>query len=166
MGMPVVIVSSGGLAVTEVASGFGLPVSITANGYGIAITIVASGGLPVVGSGASSGPSTPVLALISVVGSAVSFSIDVDDTVVVGDTVRLQTQVAGGSWSSPVTDTTHTITSGEDTANRIDLTPSGFANGNYEARAMVHHVTDSAWSNTVAFTVSAAATPTYYLLGF
>jgi hypothetical protein len=102
-----------------------------------------------------------------VVGNAVSLAIDVDNTVVAGDTVTLQTQVTGGNWSSLVTNTTHTITSGEDAANEIDLTPAGFANGTYDARAKDNHVIDSAWSNTVSFTVSASsATPTYFILGF
>ena len=57
MGLPVVIVPSGGLPVTEATNGFGLPVEIAANGFGIAVTIVASCGLPVIGTGG--GPQPP-----------------------------------------------------------------------------------------------------------
>lgn len=53
MGWPVVIVSSGGLPVTEAANGFGAPVDVASNGFGTPVTVVASGGLPVVGSGGS-----------------------------------------------------------------------------------------------------------------
>lgn len=113
-------------------------------------------------SGSGSRPTAPVLALISVVGSTVSLFIDVDDTVAAGDTVTLQVQATGGDWSSLVVNTTHTITSGEDAANEIDLTLAGFSNGIYDSRARVHHNSDSAWSNTVAFTIS--VTPSGRLL--
>ena len=52
MALPVVVVSSGGMAVTETASGIALPVEVATNGFGIAVTVVSSGGLPVVGIGA------------------------------------------------------------------------------------------------------------------
>ncbi|WP_434733773.1 FAD-dependent oxidoreductase [Rhizobium sp. YTUHZ044] len=51
MGIPVVIVPSGGIPVTEAPAGLGSPVEIASNGIGTAVTIVASGGLPVNGSG-------------------------------------------------------------------------------------------------------------------
>src|SRR5882724_599921 len=105
----------------------------------------------------SSAPNAPVLALISVVSNAATFSIDVDNTIEAGDSVQLQIQVAGGAWSPTVTDTTHIITSGEDSANEIDLTPAGFAAGNFEARARVIRALGSiasGWSNIVPFTVS------------
>jgi hypothetical protein len=50
MSLPIVIVASGGIPVTEVASGFGAPVSVANNGFGLAVTVVSSGGIPVVGS--------------------------------------------------------------------------------------------------------------------
>lgn len=50
MSTPIVIVPSGGLAITEAANGFGMPVSVASNGYGIPATVVSSGGIPVVGS--------------------------------------------------------------------------------------------------------------------
>lgn len=159
MGWPVVTVTSGGIPVTDnTAQGWGTPVDEATNGFGTAVTYVAAGGLPVLGGArGSSGPTAPVLALLGVAGSAVSFSIDVDDTVVAGDTVTLQTQITAGDWSSLITNTTHTITSGEDAANEIDLTPAGFANGNYDARAKAHHMSDSGWSNTVSFTIAVSA---------
>jgi len=50
MGWPVVLVSSGGMPVTEDPDGRGLPVEIASNGFGIAATLVDSGGLPVTGA--------------------------------------------------------------------------------------------------------------------
>lgn len=52
MALPVVVVSSGGLPVSESTSGYGLPVEVSINGLGLPVTIVYSGGLPVVGVGA------------------------------------------------------------------------------------------------------------------
>lgn len=54
MAVPIVIMSSGGLAVTESTNGSGLPVEISTNGFGLGVTIVSSGGLPVIGSGSGS----------------------------------------------------------------------------------------------------------------
>lgn len=51
MGIPVVVVSSGGLPVTESASGLATPMEIASNGFGIPVTVVNSGGLPVAGVG-------------------------------------------------------------------------------------------------------------------
>lgn len=45
MSIPVVVVDSGGLAITEDANG--LPMTVAETGYGIAVTIVDSGGLAV-----------------------------------------------------------------------------------------------------------------------
>lgn len=53
MPMPIVVVTSGGIPVTEAANGRGLPVVQASNGIGIPVVIVPSGGLPVVGSGTS-----------------------------------------------------------------------------------------------------------------
>lgn len=115
------------------------------------------------------GPSAPVLVLLSVVGNAVSLAIDIDNTVGAGDTVTLQYAVSGTSFASPTT-VTNTITSGQDTANEIDLSPAGFANGTYDFRASVTKVSTgltSGWSNTIAATVSASSyIPTFYFLGF
>ena len=88
------------------------------------------------------------------------FTITVDDTVEAGDDVRLQVQVSGGDWSSPVSDTTHDITAPEDAADEIDLALAALSNANYEARANVTDgVVTSNWSNTVSFTVAASAPP-------
>lgn len=51
MGIPIVKVAKGGLAVTESANKLGMPVTVAANGKGLAVTVVAKGGLPVVGAG-------------------------------------------------------------------------------------------------------------------
>lgn len=119
------------------------------------------------GAGASR-PSAPVLAMDPAWTSADNtpdFTIDVDETVTAGDTVTLQVQVDGGNWSSLIVNSAHVITSGEDSANQVDLATGSIAGGSYEARAKVHHSTDSAWSNTVSFTVDSSAV-TYYILGF
>lgn len=52
MGMPVVIVDSGGLAVTESTNGIGTPVTISQTGYGMPVTLVDSGGMSVIGAAA------------------------------------------------------------------------------------------------------------------
>lgn len=49
--MPIVVVSTNGIAVTESANGKGTPVQPAASGRGVAVVIVTSGGIPVVGSG-------------------------------------------------------------------------------------------------------------------
>jgi hypothetical protein len=96
------------------------------------------------------------LILVSATSTAV-FTIDVDNTIGAGDSVELQIQVTGGSWSPLVSDTIHTITPAEDTANEIDLA-LGLPNGSYDARALVTKVStglSSLWSNTVGnFTIS------------
>jgi hypothetical protein len=106
-------------------------------------------------------PSTPVLALLSTAGNAASFSITFDSTIGTGDSVTLQTQVAGGNWTSLITNITHTITPSENAVSVVDLTPTGFANGNYEARALATRALDgvsSAYSGTVPFTISVVST--------
>jgi hypothetical protein len=112
-------------------------------------------------------PSAPVLILVSSTSTAV-FTIDVDNTIGAGDNVELQVQVTGGSWSPLVSDTVHTITSGEDAANQINLS-LGLPNGSYDARARVTDTMGtgltSAWSNTVVnFTISGAVAPGIYFL--
>jgi hypothetical protein len=115
----------------------------------------------VLGREGGSRPTAPVLAMDPAwvtTDNTPDFTIDIDDTVGAGDSVRLQVQAAGGDWSSLVSNTTHTITAGEDTANEIDLALAALPNGNYEARA---NVTDgggtSNWSNIVSFTIAAVS---------
>jgi hypothetical protein len=62
-GLPVTVVSSGGLAVTEALNGYGMPVSVV-TAYGLPVTAVASGGLPVTGldTGSSVGPAYRMIA--------------------------------------------------------------------------------------------------------
>jgi hypothetical protein len=117
----------------------------------------------VLGSASGSVPSisAPVLAMHPswvTTDNEPDFTITVDDTVEAGDDVRLQVQVSGGDWSSPVSDTTHDITAPEDAANEIDLALAALSNANYEARANVTDgVVTSNWSNTVSFTIAAVA---------
>lgn len=54
MALPVVIVASGGIPVTEIAAGGpGLPVEVADTG--LPVTIVAAGGLPVIGAAVGGG---------------------------------------------------------------------------------------------------------------
>jgi hypothetical protein len=107
-----------------------------------------------------------VLTLVSATSTAV-FAIDVDATIGAGDRVELQLQATGGSWTTLVSDTVHTITSGEDAANQINLS-LGLTPGSYDARALVTSVSSglsSAWSNTVVnFTISSAVSTQIYFL--
>ena len=109
------------------------------------------------GAGAVSGggPSTPVLILVSSTIGSATFTIDIDNTIGAGDSVRLQTQATGGGWTILTSDTTHVITAGEDAANQINLSV-GLSPGNYDARALViKGGVSSSWSNTVVnFTIS------------
>lgn len=100
--------------------------------------------------------STPVLAITSTSAQPnPAFTIDMDDTVGAGDIIELQIQVTGGSWTSFASDTIHTITSGEDGANEVDLSLSALSSGTYDARCDVSNGTvTSAWSNTVTFVIS------------
>lgn len=105
-------------------------------------------------------PTAPVLAMDPIWTTADAtpdFIADFDDTVVAGDSFRLQIQASGGDWSSPVSDTNHLITAPEDAANEASLSNGSLSNGNYEARCNVTHGTTSNWSNTVSFTVAAAS---------
>lgn len=51
MAIPIVVVATGGMRITESTNGYGMPVQRSANGYGIPVVIVVSGGVPVIGSG-------------------------------------------------------------------------------------------------------------------
>ena len=115
-------------------------------------------------------PNAPVLILVSATNFA-WFTVDVDNYIAAGDTIELQVQTTGGSWSSLTTDQIHTITSGEDAANEIDLTVI-LPNGSYDARARVTDTVGSGltsgWSSTVVnFTISGVAVQdlTFFLLG-
>ncbi len=113
-------------------------------------------------SGSLSSISTPVLAmdpLWTTTDNTPDFIADFDNTVIAGDSFRLQIQVAGGNWSSPVSDTNHTITAPEDAADEASLSNGSLSNGNYEARCNVTDgSTTSSGSNTVSFTVAATVT--------
>lgn len=146
-GTPTVIQTASGLVLTVTdANG----VSDSSSSFSIAVSSI----------------SAPVLAMDPswvTTDNTPDFIIDIDNTVIAGDSVRLQVAVAGTAFASPVSDTTHTITSGEDTLNEVDLSLTALANGSYEARALVHHTVDSAWSNVVSFTVSATASSGLYM---
>ena len=118
-------------------------------------------------SGTSGAPTAPVLTLVSATSTA-TFTVDIDNTIGAGDLIELQVQATGGNWSTLVADPMHTITSGEDAANQINLS-LGLPNGSYDARARVTDTVGtgltSAWSNTVVnFTISGASAPGIYFL--
>ena len=51
MALPIVVVASNGIAVTEASNGNGIAVQRAANGKGTPVVIVSTNGIPVVGSG-------------------------------------------------------------------------------------------------------------------
>jgi fibronectin-binding autotransporter adhesin len=104
----------------------------------------------------------PVLAWISSpTQNSPQFTIDIDRTIVAGDTVRLQMEATGGSWSSLVSDTTHTITTDEFGVSTVNLNLAPLANATYDARVDVTHgAGTSAWSNVVSGTILLLAAPT------
>jgi hypothetical protein len=75
--------------------------------------------------------------------------IDIDETVGAGSVWTLERDTTN-TFPSP-TVFSGTISSGEDTANQIDVASSTVAAGTYYFRAKVQ---DSAWSNTVTVTVA------------
>jgi hypothetical protein len=128
---------------------------------------VPTAAFPRVACSGSTAPTAPVLTLVSATTTA-TFTVDIDNTIGAGDNIELQIQVTGGSWTTLVSDTNHTITSGEDSANQINLS-LGLPNGSYDARARVTDTVGtgltSAWSNTVVnFTISGASAPGIYFL--
>lgn len=56
MGVPIIKVTKGGVAVTEAANKLGMPVTVSTNGLGLAVTVVAKGGIPVISTGGGSVP--------------------------------------------------------------------------------------------------------------
>lgn len=107
---------------------------------------------------ATGGPVAPILSLNSIVGADATFDFELDNTIVAGDQLRRQVQLAGGSWSALVDDTTHTITAPEDVADEVSSSILSLANGNYEIRGyVIVGGTSSVASNTVSFTISATS---------
>lgn len=101
MSTPVVIVTSGGIAVTE--SDNGIPVTVADNGYGIAVTVVTSGGMAVKGAGDPLAPGAP--------GALTNQSATTDVT----PTIRIALNTAGGVLSSAIGDVAHLLADGVDT---------------------------------------------------
>lgn len=114
------------------------------------------------GSGPAA-PNAPVLAFGSESGGLVSLIWDVDNTVAVGDTLNRQAQVTGGNWTVLVDNTSHVITSGEDSSNTIPASLT-LPNGTYDIRGDVTSATTgktSSWSNVVTITISDAVVVNY-----
>jgi hypothetical protein len=140
----------------ETATSFTFSVSVS----GVTPPIPGSTTFTVVVSDVLEMPNAPVLAMDPAwvtTDATPDFIADFDATVGAGDDVRLQIQAAGGDWSVLLSDTTHTITAPEDAANEASLSSGSLSNGNYSARCNVTHGSASGWSNTVSFTVAAAA---------
>jgi hypothetical protein len=125
-------------------------------GVAIDLTVAA-----VIGSGSGGGtpaPDAPVLSENSESAGLVSLLWDIDATVAAGDTLIRQVQVSGGNWSSLVDNTSHVITSGEDSANQISASLQ-LGNGTYDIRGFVKSGTTgktSAASNVLTITISDA----------
>jgi hypothetical protein len=125
------------------------------------VKAVALNGLAAVGNAGNitlapvSQPAAPVLTLTSAPNVAnPTFTFTLDPTIVAGNTIRFQEQVAGGDWSSPVADVTHVLTSGEISTLSVDLSSLSRTNGNYESRILANNgLLDSPWSNVVSFVV-------------
>lgn len=101
-GLPVVIVDSGGMAVTISETESGFPMELATNGFGIAVTIVESGGVPVTGLGA--------VILLS--------STTIDEDASIGDAIgTLSVSIATGNWADPIT---YTITADPDSKFAVD----------------------------------------------
>lgn len=110
----------------------------------------------------------PIMTITSTAGDPdPTFTFTLDATIVAGDSMTYQEQVAAGDWSSPTVNNVHVFTAGEITAGEVDLVIASRTNGNYEARMKVTKgAIDSAWSNVVSFTASTvtAGTPFGLLL--
>lgn len=107
-------------------------------------------------------PIAPILNLFSSSSGLITLSWDIDDTVTTGDALTRQAQASGGDWSSLLDNTSHVITSGEDSANRITASQLLFAsNGTYDIRGCITRSADGsigAWSNTLTVAISDIAT--------
>jgi hypothetical protein len=103
-------------------------------------------------------PDAPVLSENSESAGLVSLLWDIDATVAAGDTLIRQAQVSGGNWTSLVDNTSHVITSGEDSAGSITASLQ-LNNGTYDIRGFVKSGTTgktSAASNVLTITISDA----------
>jgi hypothetical protein len=124
------------------------------------------------GTSGPAAPSAPVLSLASESAGLITLNWDVNNTVAAGDTLTRQVQIAGGNWSSLLDNTSHVITSGEDTANQITASQyQAPSNASYDIRGDVTSAATSktsSWSNILTVVVSdiVSSSPTYYILGF
>lgn len=107
----------------------------------------------------SARPSAPLLSLDSEIAGLVSLRWAIDNSIGAGDSLRRQVQVAGGNWSSLLDDTTHVITSPEDTVDQISASLT-LPNGTYDIRgfAIKSGGATSSPSNTLTISISDAAT--------
>jgi hypothetical protein len=109
-------------------------------GIGIGLDYSAPVSVGVLGRAGTSGPAAPnapVLSLNSAVAGLMTFNWDVDDTVSTGDTLTRQVATDIG-FSTIIDNTSHVITSGENTANQITASQyQAPANGTYYVRGTV-----------------------------
>jgi hypothetical protein len=94
-------------------------------------------------------PSTPVLTWTSGTNDLTpDGTVTFDNTVIAGNTLTSQIQVAGGDWSSPVVNNNHVITAGEDLVNEVDLANADLSPGSYDWRVRITNgAGPSNWSN-------------------
>lgn len=116
----------------------------------------------------TSAPAAPILYVLSVVNSTVTFGVDIASSVfTAGNTLNFQIQTSALTWVSPVVSTTHVITAGEVSAGEVDLS-FRLGIGTFDARTNIAvGGSTSAWSNVQTFSVTTASfTPTFYIYGF
>lgn len=168
MALPIVIVTSGGIAITESTNGIGLPVEIATNGFGIGARIVASGGLGVLGSASGTPvvvPAAPALTWNSTSSDTTpDFLVDLPSgntdpiqDAAAGDHLILEYQLqAGGAWTQYLD---HTLSSGDITGDIISqsgVTP--VASGDYYFRGRLERgALIGTNSSSVAVTIAAAS---------
>lgn len=109
-------------------------------------------------------PTAPVLSVVSVVGTTVTLSFVVDETIGEGDNRQVQIQPDGGDWSSTIVDDTAALTSGEAGASSLEIdipTPDA---GTYEVRMRVREGDSgpwSGWSNVDEYVIEAPPSRSY-----
>ena len=154
MGLPVVVVSSGGLAVTESENGIGLAVDVATNGFGLAVTAVDSGGIPVVGLGA-------IILL--------SGSLTIAEDATVGDLVGTFSigGNASGNWLDPITYTLTDDAGGKYAIDGDDLeVAAALSDGTDSITVEADNGTDAPITRTFSITVTAVVAPTDNMFDF
>ena len=98
------------------------------------------------GSPGIAAPTAPVLSVVSVVGTTVTLSLVVDETIGEGDYRQVQIQADGGDWSSTIVDDTAALTSGEAGASELEIDIPEPDAGTYDVRMRVREGDSGPWS--------------------